>query len=121
MGILRTEVPPVTVERRAHRRYPLELTVEYRIVGSEVSESAVCVGRILNLSSAGLIFESAKPLPAGLQVELSITWPSRDGPGVGTKLHAVGRTVRADGPFTAVEIEQSCFRSNSQSRTTFSD
>ena len=111
----------MTVERRAHRRYPLELRVEYRILGRTASDSAFSVGRILNLSNDGVIFESAATLPPGLQVELTVDWPSRDGPGAGTRLYAVGRTVRADGPFTAVQIEQSCFRFNCQSRTTFSD
>lgn len=96
-------------ERRLADRYPVEVDLAYRIVGTmHAGDSGL--GRVLNLSSTGLIAECQPSLQAGLDVELIVTWPAQHGKGSGLKLHATAHTVRTDGTRTALRIDESTFR-----------
>lgn len=99
-------------ERRLARRFPLDLDVKYRLLGSG-TVVATGEGRVVNLSTRGILFQSDQVLFRGADIELSIAWPARLNGVVGLKLSVVGRTVRVRGNLTAVEIEHHEFRTSS--------
>ena len=87
-------------ERRTHRRYPVDPQLEYQVVrGRDVIETGF--GRVLNLSSDGILFESDHPPAAGATVKLIIAWPSLANR---LKVHADGYVVRAHGNCSGVRI-----------------
>lgn len=97
-------------DRRMHRRYPVDSQVEYKVVRSrELIETGF--GRVLNLSSGGILFESDCPLLAGVNVELIIAWPSQVS-AIRFQAHVIGYIVRAQGNCAAVRILHQVFRCN---------
>jgi len=95
--------------RRSHRRYPMQVDLEYKMLdGRKVLKTGI--GRTLNLSSSGILFESEDALPIGSSLRLSIEWPARLDNRVGLTLCVMGRTVRSSGTCTAVEILSHEFR-----------
>ncbi len=96
-------------ERRATRRYPIEVAVIYRLVHE---------GRVLrrgygltrNLSSGGLLMESNTSLSVGTEVEVFMAWPARLGGEVKLNLWIQGRAVRTGDNCTAIAIDRSDFR-----------
>src|SRR5690349_9607632 len=96
-------------DRRLHLRYPVEIPLEYTaILGS--GEMITGSARVIDLSTGGLLFEGCSCLPVGLTIQMSIVWPRRCGSTIGLKLHAIGMTVRSEGNFTAVRIQEHEFR-----------
>jgi hypothetical protein len=50
--------------------------LEYRVIcGHQVIQTGI--GRTVNLSKSGLLFESEQILPAGTDMEVSVAWPVR--------------------------------------------
>jgi hypothetical protein len=100
---------PSVDERRFHCRYPLDADLEYTLLyrGRVVGNGQ---GRIVNVSSHGVLFESGEALPLGMWVELSIEWPVPVSGQMGLTLHATGRIVRVQGNRTAVRIDHHDFR-----------
>lgn len=96
-------------ERRLADRYPVDVDLVYKILGTTNAGDSGS-GRVLNLSSTGLIAECWPALQADLDVELIVTWPAQHGKGAGLKLHATAHTVRTDGTCTALRIDASAFR-----------
>src|SRR5260370_39430279 len=94
------------IERRASRRYPVNVDVEYRIMPA-AENGSVCYGRTVNLSTTGLMLECIPALQMGLDIELTIKWPVRRGEGTGIELHAFGRTIRVEEGYTALRISDS--------------
>jgi hypothetical protein len=103
------EFDAITGDRRRSKRYELELDLRWKLIRRRrVLESGE--GRTVDVSSDGILFDSGRPLPAGVNVELSITWPVLL-PGLGA-LHLVvtGKIVRSAGHRTAVRMAQHEFR-----------
>ena len=106
-------------ERRQGRRYPVNVPLEYKIYG--VGEGGarqgceVGSGRTLNMSSAGVLFETDQTLRAGLDVDLSIAWPASLSKSVGLTLRVRGRVVRAERNRVAVTMTHYEFRTRSLS------
>lgn len=88
-------------DRRARRRYPIELYLEYRIFrdGTVVSTGS---GRTLNISSGGILFQPLGTLPGGSAVELSIRWPAALGNATFIELTVSGHILRSDDTGTVV-------------------
>jgi hypothetical protein len=98
-----------TIYRRVDRRYPIDAELEYKLIhGRNVFQTGE--GRTINVSSSGILFESRRALPPGMEIELSIAWPARLGDAVALKLCVCGRTVRAQDNCTAVQIQRHTFR-----------
>lgn len=90
-------------DRRSDRRYPVSAKLEYHIRGHKtLTETGY--GRTIDISNAGVLFESGIPLPRGLKVELQIHWPVAGANSNQVQLYAEGRTVRAQRNCTAVKI-----------------
>ena len=96
-------------ERRSNHRYPVSVALEYRAM---LDDRGVVtgVGATVNLSSAGVLFETSEPLPRGVEIELNIAWPTKLNDTVALNLHAKGKTVRAHGSYTAVGFTRTEFR-----------
>ena len=107
---------PVPRERRASRRYSIDLSTTCEIrnqEGRSVSTSA----RVLNISSGGLLLCSQHPLQKDQKIRLRIEWPALLNNVVPLALHVEGQTVRAEGNCIAVKILKSEFRTRPAGRT----
>jgi hypothetical protein len=101
-------------ERRAARRYPIEIAVVYRIVrkGKVLQRG---IGLTRNLSSGGLLMESTANLSVGTDVEVFLAWPARLEGEINLNLWIQGRTVRVGENCTAIAIQRSDFRTRASS------
>jgi hypothetical protein len=91
-------------DRRINRRYPIIVDLEYRVVqNNEVVQSGI--GRSIDLSTGGVLFESQTALMVGTEIEVSIAWPVRLHDAVALNLCISGKVARTDGQHHAVSIE----------------
>jgi hypothetical protein len=100
-------------DRRARRRYPLELEMAYRIV----ADGRVCQaggGRTLDISGMGIAFRSEEVLKAGSSVEVTIAWPILLHKTCPLKLAITGKVVRSGRGVTAVRMQRYEFRTKGQ-------
>jgi len=96
-------------ERRRDRRYEIQLDLRWRLIRRRrVLESGL--GHTIDLSSGGIHFETDRPLPAGLNVELSIAWPAMLQNMAPLQLVVSGRIVRSNGRRTAIQKHAHEFR-----------
>lgn len=103
-------------ERRASRRYPINLSTCYEI-RNQNGRSASGSARVVNISSGGLLLYSEHPIEKGQTIFLRIDWPALLNNVVPLTLRVEGPTVRAEGNYTAVRILKSEFRIRPASRT----
>jgi PilZ domain len=96
-------------DRRSHRRYLVSVNLEYSLSLPE-GHLQVGRGRTINLSSGGVLFETAATVPVNTTVEMSISWPLRSEYQVQFELHVRGKTVRAKDRQVAVKFDQCIFR-----------
>jgi len=96
-------------ERRFDRRYQLQLEVRWKLIRRRKIQDAGA-GRTIDLSSGGILFDASRPLPVGLNVELSISWPVLLHNVAPMQLVASGRIVRCNGTHVAVHVTQHEFR-----------
>jgi hypothetical protein len=95
-------------DRRNHRRYQINLELTYRhLFGKRTIPEGT--GRILNMGSGGLLFETAGTLPIGANVEVKVHWPYRSESGVPLRLVVTGRVVRASDGQVAVQLARHKF------------
>ncbi len=96
-------------DRRRDRRYLLNLDLRWKLVRRrKVLESGN--GRTVDVSSSGVCFDAGRPLPVGLNVELSIAWPALLHNIAPMQLVVSGRIIRAEGMRAAVRMIQHEFR-----------
>lgn len=101
--------PGIAGERRGDRRYALQLELKWKLVRRRrVLEAGS--GNTLDLSSSGLLLDAGRHLPAGLNLELSISWPVLLHNVAPLKLCVSGRIVRTNGQLVAVQMVQHEFR-----------
>src|SRR5664280_2872373 len=88
-------------ERRLACRYPIEVPLEYRLMAhGEIIGTGM--GRTVDISSSGILFESDRTLPAQRIIQLRLDWPGRRGTAMPVELQVTGRTVRRRGHRTAL-------------------
>jgi hypothetical protein len=103
------EVETIGGDRRADRRYDLRLDLRWKLIRRRrVLDNGV--GATLDFSSGGLLFETDRPLPTGLNVEISIAWPVLLRDVAPLQLVVTGRVVRSEGVRTAIRMVQHEFR-----------
>ena len=96
-------------DRRHDRRYGINLDLRWKLIRRRrVLDTGT--GRTLDLSSGGIRFDPGRPLPVGLNVELSIAWPVLLRNEASMQLIVSGRIVRAGQNGTAVCMVQHEFR-----------
>jgi hypothetical protein len=107
--VVETNPEEIAGERRQDRRYEIQLDLRWRLVRRRrVLESGT--GRTIDLSSGGIQFETDRPLPAGLNVELSIAWPAMLHNVAPLQLVVSGKIVRSSGRRIAIQKTQHEFR-----------
>ena len=111
-----TEQEGINGDRRCDRRYGLSLGVRWKLVRRrKVLEAGV--GTTVDLSSGGVLFDAGRPLPVGLNIELSIAWPALLHDVAPMQLVVEGRIVRTHGSRTAIHMTQHEFRTAGSSQT----
>ena len=98
-------------DRRMAVRFPLDLEVQYCIAGNH-SERAGS-GRVINISSSGILFATSTQVPVGSRIRLSVSWPVRLSQTCGLMLWLNGKVVRSGEGFVAVKIATAEFRTRS--------
>jgi hypothetical protein len=96
-------------DQRIHRRYPITLEIEYRLLNKGRIER-VGIGRTLNISSGGVLFETDDSFPAGASIELMMNWPFLLEGVCPLKLAVRGRVVRSDSHRIAIRTKHHEFR-----------
>lgn len=96
-------------ERRNDRRYEINLDVRWKLVRRRrVIDSGV--GFTLDLSRGGIRFQAGRPLPVGLNLELSVAWPARLHNVAPMQLAVHGKIVRSADGWAAIRTVQHEFR-----------
>jgi hypothetical protein len=96
-------------DRRCDRRYSVLLDLRWKLVHRRRVVDAGA-GNTLDLSRSGVRFESGRPLPEGMNVELAISWPVLLRGVAPLQLVVQGRIVRSQGGQVAIGIVQHEFR-----------
>ena len=96
-------------DRRSSDRFPMDRDVRYRVMNRKSGEDTG-MGKTLNMSSNGVLFETEQSLLPGRRVEMTISWPAQLNNTCPLKLVARGRIVRVEAGRAAVEIQQYEFR-----------
>jgi hypothetical protein len=94
-------------ERRSRRRFPLALSVEYRLLGKSERWGS---GKTRNISSTGVLIEVAERQPFSGSIELVVSWPCVLDGACALKLLMKGRVVRHESRGIAIESRQYEFR-----------
>jgi hypothetical protein len=103
------EYTGINGDRRHDRRYGINLDLRWKLIRRRrVLESGV--GRTVDLSSGGILFDPGRQLPVGLNVELAISWPVLLRNVAPMQLIVSGRIVRVSQNLTAVAMTQHEFR-----------
>ena len=96
-------------DRRQDRRYHLQLELKWKLIRRRrLLDTGV--GKTVNVSSGGILFDAGRHLPEGLNVELSIAWPVLLHDVAPMQLVATGKIVRGDGHQVAIRTMQHEFR-----------
>jgi len=104
----------ISGERRNDRRYGIQLDLRWKLIRRRrVLDSGV--GHTIDLSSGGILFDSGRQLPVGLNVELAISWPVLLRDVAPLQLIVSGRIVRGSQSRTAVCMTQHEFRTSGMS------
>ena len=97
-------------ERRASRRFAIELEVAFRTLDQRPGPPEAGRGLTINFSSRGVLFRTEQPPRTGRRVEISVKWPALLSGTCALKFVALARIVRVDNDSVAVKIEQYVFR-----------
>jgi len=101
----------LTEEKRVKNRYAIVLDLEYKVLDRRRVQLEG-VGRTVNISSTGVLFETDQPVPCGRPVELKIKWPFLLQGFCGMNLVVHGQIIRgqANNNVFAVRMESHEFR-----------
>lgn len=103
------EVETIAGDRRSDRRYALHLELRWKLIRRRrILETGI--GRTLDLSSGGILIETDRTLPVGLNLELSVAWPVMLHNVAPMQLVISGRIVRCSGQRVAIRMVQHEFR-----------
>jgi hypothetical protein len=101
-------VRPDWLERRSRARFPFDLRVRYRTLGR--TEPFSGVGRLVNMSSGGVLVAYQDRVRTGARMELNIEWPSLLDGEVPLQLVAMGKVVRCEASSFAMALGRYQFR-----------
>ena len=98
---------PAIGERRLSRRYDVAVAIRVRVLPSAGAPSEWRTGTVLDLSSTGIRFQCARPLPINSRVEMVVDWPAGRNTRQPVCLRASGDVVRSHGNQTAARMTSS--------------
>ncbi|MBZ5623292.1 MAG: PilZ domain-containing protein [Acidobacteriia bacterium] len=96
-------------DRRRDRRYRIPLELRWRLLHRRKVQ-AEGVGRTIDLSSGGILFDANRHLPPGMNVEVSVSWPVRQNGVAAMQLVVSGRIVRSNESQVAIRETEHQFR-----------
>jgi hypothetical protein len=103
------EIDKISGDRRSDRRYRIDLELRWKLIRRrKIRDTGL--GHTIDISSGGILFDASRPLPAGMNVELSISWPVLLHNVAPLQLVVSGRIIRSQGSLAAVQILQHEFR-----------
>ena len=105
-GVPQVLLTEIAGDRRSSRRYSLSLPVIIRNDSSTVGST----GRVVNISSKGILFTADKQFTSGLTLHLAVSWPAMLEGTIPMQLVIEGVVIRTDGNATAVAIVHYQFR-----------
>jgi len=105
-------------ERRSSGRFPICQEVVYTLLDGK-ARSERCAGKIVDMSSGGILFTTAEKLHPGKRLEVAVNWPARLDGTCRLKLVAMGRVVRSEPDRAAIAIEHYEFRTQGASASAF--
>lgn len=91
------------IENRKNQRFELRLPFEVVRSGGR---HGVVQGRTLNVSSSGVLFESAEMIPVGEVIEYFISLPTGHEPVDDVRLRCVGKVLRSHERYAAATMER---------------
>jgi hypothetical protein len=91
-------------DQRLSGRYPITLELQYKLLNKGRVEH-LGVGRTLNISSGGVLFEADGLLPPTCPIELALNWPFLLEGICNLKLVMRGRIVRCDKSSRAIAVK----------------
>jgi hypothetical protein len=103
------QIEKIAGDRRLDRRYRIQLDLRWKLIRRRKVRD-IGVGHTLDLSSGGILFDANRPLPSGMNVELSISWPVLLHNIAPMQLIVAGRIVRSSGTMIAIQMVQHEFR-----------
>ena len=103
---------PEGKDRRNSQRFPLQLAVRYRLIGTRATSEWVSAESV-NISSSGLLFQAAEEIQPGQGIEAFVAWPVSLDNRVPLKLAIKGPVVRMEGNHAAVRFERYEFKTRS--------
>lgn len=89
--------------RRAAKRYGLDLHFEYLVFGRAGSVQEGW-GQTLNMSSGGLLVASDQPICKGRTIEITVQLPAQFKDAAGPRLVVLGHVLRSDATRSAIRI-----------------
>ena len=99
----------VADDRRGDRRYRIPLDLRWKLIHRrKVREEGV--GRTIDLSSGGILFDANRHLPPGMSVEVSVSWPVLLHGAAAMQLVVLGRIVRSNESQVAIRGTKHEFR-----------
>jgi len=97
------------MERRAARRFPVALQLQYRAFrNAELLHEGS--GRTVNMSSGGILLCADVHLEPGMRLEISVAWPVLDERKTHLQLLGAGEVVRTQETDAAIRIRRHEFR-----------
>ena len=100
-----------TAEHRANRRYPIAMWLQYKLIAKD-GVQRVGLGRTINISRRGVLFESEDSMPTSGRMELVLNWPIPLQGICALKLIVRGRILRRQEKTVALKIEFREFRTS---------
>lgn len=101
-------------DRRDDRRYDMQLQLRWRLIRRRRTIGSG-TGQTIDMSSGGILFAAGSDLPAGLNVELSISWPILLHNVAPMQLVVNGRILRSRNGSAAIRTVAHEFRTSPQS------
>jgi hypothetical protein len=110
----RKRVESIAGDRRSDRRYDLRLELRWKLIRRRrLLETGT--GQTIDVSSGGVLFDTGRGMPLGLNVQLAIAWPVLLRNSAQLQLVVSGKIVRSFGSRTAIQITQHEFRTTGMS------
>jgi hypothetical protein len=114
LSVLKHASTPLEIplpDQRLHRRYAISLDLQYKL-RNPGQVAMFGTGRIFNISSGGIFFQTSGSLPTRGDIELLIQWPFFLDGRCPLKLVVQGRIVRSDANGIAVRVLRHEFRTS---------
>jgi len=108
------ETESISGERRHDTRYGMQLQLRWKLVKRRRTVDTG-TGYTVNMSSGGIRFEAGREMPAGLNVELAISWPILLLNVAPMQLVITGRILRSADGWAAIRTVTHEFRTFSAS------